>query len=228
MEKLSVELYFARHGKTMLNADDRMQGWADTPLTSEGIEIASFLGKGIKGENFTSVYTSDSGRTIETAKIILKNSGQPNLRIKKRKELREVCFGDHEGELNQVYWDKLSSIGGFSINQFQDKPDIKAFLNLNVALDTSGQAESWQQLITRTKSEVDRIVQESLDMGGGKVLIVSHGVTIMTLLEELSNGLSTMVALENSSISKVVYEDGDYKVLSINDMAYIKRGMSAD
>ncbi len=228
MEKLSVELYFARHGKTMLNAADRMQGWADTPLTSEGIEIASFLGKGIKGENFTSVYTSDSGRTIETAKIVLKNSGQPNLRIQKRKELREVCFGDHEGELNQVYWDKLSSIGGFSINQFQDKPDIKAFLNLNVALDTSGQAESWQQLITRTKSEVDRIVQESLDMGGGKVLIVSHGVTIMTLLEELSNGLSTMVALENSSISKVVYEDGDYKVLSINDMAYIKRGMSAD
>ncbi|MBI9011810.1 MAG: histidine phosphatase family protein [Clostridiales bacterium] len=228
MEKLSVELYFARHGKTMLNTADRMQGWADTPLTDEGTEIASFLGKGLRDQKFISVYTSDSGRTIETAKIVLENSGQTNLKIQKRKQLREVCFGDHEGELNQVYWDKLSSVGGFSIENFHKKPDIKAFLDLNVALDTSGQAENWEQLITRTKSELDRIVQESMSMGGGKVLIVSHGVTIMTLLREMSDDLNPLVPLENSSISKVVYEDGDYKILSMNDMTYIKKGMSAD
>ena len=228
MEKLSVELYFARHGKTMLNTADRMQGWADTPLTNAGTEVASFLGKGLRNQKFVSVYTSDSGRTIETAKIILENSGQTNLRIQKRKQLREVCFGDHEGELNQVYWDKLSSLGGFSIDDFQEKPDIKSFLDLNVTLDNSGQAENWEQLITRSKSELDRIVQESMNFGGGKVLIVSHGVTIMTLLTELSDGVNPLVPLDNSSISKVVYEDGKYNVLSINDMTYIKRGMSAD
>lgn len=228
MEKLSVELYFARHGKTMLNTADRMQGWADTPLTHEGTEVASYLGKGLSDQKFISVYTSDSGRTIETAKIVLENSGQTNLRIQKRKQLREVCFGDHEGELNQVYWDKLSSIGGFSIDQFQEKPDMKAFLDLNVALDASGQAENWKQLITRSKSELDRIVQESMNLGGGKVLIVSHGVTIMTLLTEMSDNLISMVPLDNSSISKVVYKDGEYKILSINDMTYIQRGMSAD
>lgn len=228
MEKLSVELYFARHGKTMLNAADRMQGWADTPLTNEGTEVASFLGKGLRDQKFISVYTSDSGRTIETAKIILDNSGQTNLRIQKRKNLREVCFGEHEGELNQVYWDKASSLGGFSIDQFQEKPDVKVFLDLNVTLDTSGQAESWEQLITRTKSEIDRIVHESMSLGGGKVLIVSHGVTIMTLLREMSGDLVSLVPLDNSSISKVVYKDGEYSILSINDMTYIQRGMPAD
>ena len=29
----SINIYFARHGKTLLNTFDRVQGWADSPLT---------------------------------------------------------------------------------------------------------------------------------------------------------------------------------------------------
>ena len=30
-----VTLWFVRHGKTLLNTLDRVQGWADSPLTDE-------------------------------------------------------------------------------------------------------------------------------------------------------------------------------------------------
>ena len=29
----TVTIYFARHGKTLFNTFDRVQGWADSPLT---------------------------------------------------------------------------------------------------------------------------------------------------------------------------------------------------
>ena len=40
----SINIYFARHGKTLLNTFDRVQGWADSPLTEDGIRVARYLG----------------------------------------------------------------------------------------------------------------------------------------------------------------------------------------
>lgn len=43
-----VNIYFARHGKTLLNTFDRVQGWVDSPLTEDGIRVARYLGEGLK------------------------------------------------------------------------------------------------------------------------------------------------------------------------------------
>lgn len=60
-----LNVYLVRHGKTMFNTSRRVQGWSDTPLTNEGIEVAEFLGRGLREIPFDAVYTSDRGRTIE-------------------------------------------------------------------------------------------------------------------------------------------------------------------
>lgn len=39
-----ITFYIARHGQTMMNALDRVQGWCDSPLTHQGIEVARYLG----------------------------------------------------------------------------------------------------------------------------------------------------------------------------------------
>ena len=64
-------LYIVRHGKTMFNTIERVQGWCDTPLTKQGQEGIHYLGKGLKDVDFSLAYSSDSGRAIETARIIL-------------------------------------------------------------------------------------------------------------------------------------------------------------
>lgn len=33
-------LYLMRHGQTLFNAQNKIQGWCDSPLTSKGIEQA--------------------------------------------------------------------------------------------------------------------------------------------------------------------------------------------
>ena len=43
-----VVLYIVRHGKTMLNTTDRVQGWSDAVLTPAGIEVAEYLGRNIQ------------------------------------------------------------------------------------------------------------------------------------------------------------------------------------
>lgn len=67
-----LNIYFARHGKTLLNTFDRVQGWADSPLTEDGIRVARYLGEGLKGIPFDSFYSSDAGRQRETMQVILK------------------------------------------------------------------------------------------------------------------------------------------------------------
>ncbi|MGQ0438997.1 phosphoglycerate mutase family protein, partial [Bacillus sp. B-TM1] len=87
-----VTLYVTRHGKTILNTNHRAQGWADSPLVEKGVEVASNLGTGLKDIHFTSAYSSDSGRAIETANLVLKYSKQSKLKLEQRKNLRELNF----------------------------------------------------------------------------------------------------------------------------------------
>ena len=72
-ESKTVTLYLTRHGKTMLNNTGRMQGWCDSPLTQDGAAVAEKLGQGLKkaGIFFDAAYSSDSGRAIETADLVL-------------------------------------------------------------------------------------------------------------------------------------------------------------
>ncbi|MDV7694684.1 hypothetical protein GA842_07340 [Pediococcus parvulus] len=41
-------VYLIRHGETYLNKFDRMQGWADAPLTPKGIQDAHMAAKKCK------------------------------------------------------------------------------------------------------------------------------------------------------------------------------------
>ena len=56
-----VTLYVTRHGKTMFNTVHRAQGWADTPLTPAGVEVAQKLGRGLQTIPFIAVWSSDAG-----------------------------------------------------------------------------------------------------------------------------------------------------------------------
>ena len=97
----TVNIYFARHGKTLLNTFDRVQGWADSPLTEEGRRVARYLGAGLKGIKFDSFYTSDAGRQRETMAVIMTQAGIVGSRPTELAGLREAFFGGFEGGLNR-------------------------------------------------------------------------------------------------------------------------------
>ena len=100
-----VKLYIARHGKTMFNTIGRVQGWSDSPLTPFGEEGIRELGVGLKaaGIPFKSAYSSDSGRTIQTMDIILRETGLETIPYKRDKRIREWCFGSFDGGYGSGY-----------------------------------------------------------------------------------------------------------------------------
>ncbi|MFH7333592.1 phosphoglycerate mutase family protein, partial [Streptococcus agalactiae] len=89
-----VRLYIARHGKTMFNTIGRAQGWSDTPLTTFGELGIKELGLGLKASNisFKEAFSSDSGRTLQTMEIILREVQQENIPYTRDKRIREWCF----------------------------------------------------------------------------------------------------------------------------------------
>ena len=48
-----------RHGETILNRYNRMQGWSDALLTEEGKTSLEQTGQALKNVPFSAVYTSD-------------------------------------------------------------------------------------------------------------------------------------------------------------------------
>ncbi|MDR1504368.1 MAG: histidine phosphatase family protein [Prevotella sp.] len=227
-----IIFYITRHGKTILNTLEQAQGWADTPLTPSGIEVAKYLGLGLQAENiqFKSVYTSDLGRTRETARVVLDIKGQ-DIPITEVFGLREFCFGSYEGKPDSKMWGDIALYLHYKSMQdmmrdFSNKPYLmeKATTSLK-ELDTLGMAEDYPTVRARTQKALQEIAIKEVQTGGGNVLVVTHGMAIMALLKDLdSTGKISGGMIDNASVSKVIYKDGRFFVESVGDMSYVENG----
>jgi broad specificity phosphatase PhoE len=63
------QLFLVRHAETDWNAERRLQGHADRPLSARGREQASMLGAHLQGTPFDAIFTSDLRRTRDTAAL---------------------------------------------------------------------------------------------------------------------------------------------------------------
>lgn len=248
-----ITIYIARHGKTMLNTNDQSQGWIDAPLTPAGIEVAEKLGRGLSHIKFDSVYSSDSGRAIETASLILENNGQKNLinKINKDQRLREFNFGTFEGISNKEMWSRVAEEEGFTLDQWQLNMNKIGFINTIKNLSNtlkkldkeklnqlgraegipsdkiSWEAEDYNTVVSRSNKALEDIITSAKKDNQSNVLIASHGMTISALVSSLDDTVKIPVTgLNNASICKIIYDvkSGKTYVKSINDLTYVKQG----
>ncbi|SHE34944.1 histidine phosphatase family protein [Dysgonomonas macrotermitis] len=217
-----VVMYITRHGKTIFNTMDRVQGWADSPLTPAGVEVAEDLGRGLQDTTFVAIYTSDSGRARETADIVMSfNKHNADVPRSETKDLREWYFGSFEGDFNKV----AIAASVKASNKPMEELTIPEMADNIAASDPEKQAEDWQAIETRVKRAIDKIATESAAKGGGNVLVVCHGLTISSIVQILDSA-QAKPGLHNASVTKVIYKDGKYSVVSFNDMEYVEKGKS--
>ncbi|WP_440896745.1 histidine phosphatase family protein [Amphibacillus sp. Q70] len=230
-----VILYVVRHGKTMLNEADRVQGWADAVLTPEGEEVVGYAGKGLANIEFMAAYSSDSGRSIQTANIILEaNKRSKSIALETDSRLREFNFGSYEGELNAIMWtDIAESQGKTSVELHKEGLSPRDFANSVANLDkervdpiTNWPAENYDMVTKRLKESIDEITKIASENGGGNILVVSHGLSINTIVDIFSenNDERLTKGLLNGSVTKIHYKAGNYNVVTVGDMSHVEEG----
>ncbi len=217
-----VAFYVIRHGQTMLNLLDRVQGWVDSPLTQQGMESAKLLGKSISNMDFVAIYSSNSGRAIETAEIISKELKQNHVKILKDKRLMEWGFGCLEGENNKYFRDVVKN----GLDSHICKNDLSFYLpeicEAIVNVDTISYAEDFQTIENRLREVLKEIAEYIAKNEGGNVLIVTHAFIIKTLVYLFAKERCREVNnVNNGSITKIVYEDEGFYIESINDTRYL-------
>lgn len=225
-----ITFYIARHGKTVMNTLDRVQGWCDSPLTKEGEEVAEYLGRGLKDINFRSVYCSTLERSRQTLEIVLKAKGQGELSIVEKDGFREACFGSFEGGYNHLMWGNaalfLQYVSIAEMNQAiaEQKLTYDEVLNAIKRLDTMGIAEDTETLRNRTQATLREVAEEEEKNGPGSILIISHGMSILGMLGTLGGNRLLKGALQNAAVCKVSYENGEFTVETMGDMSYVEKG----
>jgi len=102
-----TRLLLVRHGETDWNADGRLQGQTDRPLSDFGRSQARQLAGELAEEKLEAIYSSDLARARETAEIVGERIGLP---VSLDPDLREKDWGTWEG-LTAVERDRVEFVG---------------------------------------------------------------------------------------------------------------------
>lgn len=225
---MKITLHFVRHGQTMFNFEEKVQGWGDSFLTPLGIAGVERLGDYWKqsAQKFDRVYSSDSGRTLQTARTIL---GQMGVRhdIIPVEALREYNFGYYEGRDEALLEADLKTKGNVSFDQLGT--DAELVVDTIATLDKEkkvGVTNTWfsetgEEYVTRLVKAANHIVNESLNLGHKEILVVSHGMSIAFLISQICPedwAKQQFGGIANASVSTVEYHNGKFKLITFAEV----------
>lgn len=204
-----MEIYFVRHGQTIWNVEKRFQGLSDSPLTELGITQAKLLGKKLKDIKFDKFYSTSLKRAYDTANYIKGNRKQ---KVEIFDDFVEISMGDMEG-IKQEDFKKLypEQVKNFFFNQLEYDP-------------SSFGGESFLEVRERVIRGLNKFIE--LNKNYERVLVVSHGATLKTLLHYISgkdiSTLSDEAIPKNTSYTIVKYENGKFEIIDFSNVSHLE------
>lgn len=91
-------LYLMRHGETLFNVENKIQGWCDSPLTVRGIQQGLAAHEFFQSIELDHAYSSTAERASDTLELAI----DARLPYQRLKDLREMGFGTFEGESERL------------------------------------------------------------------------------------------------------------------------------
>lgn len=150
-----TRLCLVRHGETAWNAEGRVQGHTDIPLSPMGIRQAHASAAALSQHDFTAVYSSDLMRVRQTAEPSAQRLALP---VQLEPELRERHYGIFE----RLLYSEVKERYPEHYQRFHEKdPDFD--------FETG---ESLRTFFDRSLRAVQRIAAAH---GGEQVLVFTHG-----------------------------------------------------
>ncbi len=202
-----MKLLLIRHGQSTGNAEGRVQGQADLPLTDLGRKQARALAHRLQREewNPSAIYSSDLVRAAETAEILASGRG---LAVILDERLREYDCG----ELTNLIWQDIETL----------YPEIWHSMH-HSAEWMSIPGEEGNAAFDRRLTSVLSDIQTH--HGDEKIVaIVSHGASLGTLLCQLlglDTGRPAPFRFGNTSLSVVELQPPGPVLTLLNDTCHL-------
>ncbi|EOT1170258.1 2,3-diphosphoglycerate-dependent phosphoglycerate mutase GpmB [Cronobacter dublinensis] len=188
-----LQVYLVRHGETQWNAERRIQGQSDSPLTEKGEHQAMQVAQRAKALGITHIISSDLGRTRRTAEIIAQSCGCDVILDAR---LRELDMGILERRHLDTLTDEEE---GWRRQLVNGTPDGRI-----------PQGESMQEVSDRMHGALNACLELP---EGSRPLLVSHGMALGCLVSTIL-GLPAYaerrLRLRNCSISRVDYQESPW------------------
>ncbi|GAC1388035.1 MAG: hypothetical protein NVS1B7_7890 [Candidatus Saccharimonadales bacterium] len=157
-----MHMTLVRHGETIENAQNIIQGQAPGHLSPLGLKQASESAELLANKHFDEIYCSDLQRCIDTLSAF--QPSHPNVPTVITAALRERSGGNYQGkQFDAAYW---QSLVGDEINRKYPG------------------GESWLDVKHRIKPLLNEIFEKHAT---GSVLIITHGGVIRSIRSYLEN-----------------------------------------
>lgn len=199
-----MKLILVRHGETDWNRMEKCQGISDIPLNSNGIKQAQDLAYSLRSEDLSAIYSSDLSRALKTANEIAKYHDIDTV-VDER--FREMDQGDFEGLEFGLIREKYSDV----LRKWREEPDTL-------------QIPGGETLTNVQKRAWDAFNNLLGTYRGKSVLVVSHNLTIVTMLCKFSG--KSLLSFREFSVSEtsksVINCNNDIYVIEVlNDTSHL-------
>lgn len=197
---MSKRLILIRHGQTQWNLEKRYMGSTDIGLNCEGLAQADKLRARLKTTKVDRVYSSDSARAFDFAKIIF-----PRMAVEAMPELQEMDFGLIEGMTHDEIMKKYPS-------------EYDRWLK-DIHAANMPEGESMQIFRVRVLKAFNRIISHNHEK---IIAIVTHAGPIRIIINEIvSSGDFWSTMPDSASVNIIELTGGEAKVLLLNDTSHL-------
>jgi len=198
-----MKLILVRHGETLSNRENRVQGITDMELSDYGRMQADKLAESLKGEPIERIVSSPLKRAYETAKAISRFHGAM---IEADRDLQEMNHGDFENLTIQELKEKHITV----LRQWENDPASVVMPN----------GESLHDLQRRAWSAIERITETARN-----AIVVTHNMTIRTILckiQDLDMLHIRRMHADLASKTFVEFRFGKGAIVVLNDTSHLK------
>lgn len=198
-------IYLIRHAEAEGNLHRRVHGTYNSLITENGFLQIKALEERFRDIHVDAVWSSDLYRTMTTARAIYAPKG---LELHTDPALREIDLGDWEdGTWGGVYREDPAGMTAFTSSD----PNWRA-----------PNGESLADVGQRIRGALERIAAAHPDQ---TVAVFCHGTairqTLANILDVKPEDWHTMGHSENTAVSCLTYEDGQFEVLFQSDSSHI-------
>ena len=206
-----LHLHLVRHGQTYFNRYNRLQGWANSPLTDSGLADAAKAGEKLRDVDFAAAYCSDTTRAQVTAATILdinEAAGHRRPALTCDMRFREQFYGYFEGQDMAMAWYAAGAPhGAGTYNRIVERYGLAATRDFLKEADPFHDAESDAEYWARVEGGFALIAANPALHDGDHVLQVSHGNTLLSLAHRFGGpGLDLSERPANGSVTVLRFD----------------------